>query len=62
MLLYPTPNFLFHKEIDLKCNSYCHPGCSVSMNLARQCEDYVTSVVVGNDIIPKIRGSNFEML
>ncbi|KAL7542003.1 hypothetical protein ACHAXR_011417, partial [Thalassiosira sp. AJA248-18] len=47
---------------ELKCIGFCPPGCSVSMNLAMQCEDYVTSVVVGNDIVPRIRGSNFEML
>mmetsp|Transcript_25683 Transcript_25683/g.55250 ORF Transcript_25683/g.55250 Transcript_25683/m.55250 type:complete len:661 (-) Transcript_25683:16-1998(-) len=46
----------------LKCYAYCPPGCSVSMNFALQCEDFVTSIVLGNDIIPRIRGPNFEML
>jgi len=46
----------------LKCYAFCPPGCSVSINLALQCEDYVTSIVVGHDLVPRIRGSNFEML
>ncbi len=46
----------------LQCYAFCPPGCSVSPNLAYQCEEYVTSVVVGSDVIPRIRGSNFEML
>mmetsp|Transcript_56208 Transcript_56208/g.119523 ORF Transcript_56208/g.119523 Transcript_56208/m.119523 type:complete len:456 (-) Transcript_56208:33-1400(-) len=46
----------------LQCYAFCPPGCSVSMNLAVQCEDYVTSIVVGNDIVPRTRASNFEML
>jgi len=47
---------------DLKCYIYCPPGCSVSLNLAMQCEEYVISIVVGSDVIPRIRGSNFEIL
>ena len=47
---------------ELKCYAFCPPGCSVSINLALQCEDYVTSIVVGHDLVPRIRGSNFEML
>lgn len=46
----------------LRCYAFCPPGCSVSPNLALQCEEYVTTVVVGSDVIPRIRGSNFEML
>ena len=47
---------------DLRCYAFCPPGCSVSINLALECRDYVISIVVANDVIPRIRGSNFELL
>ena len=50
------------KYPNLYCYAFCPPGCSVSLNLAFQCEEYVASIVVGSDVIPRIRGSNFEML
>mmetsp|Transcript_4757 Transcript_4757/g.10533 ORF Transcript_4757/g.10533 Transcript_4757/m.10533 type:complete len:457 (+) Transcript_4757:144-1514(+) len=46
----------------LQCYAFCPPGCSVSINLALQCKDYVTSIVVGHDLIPRTRSSTFEML
>ena len=54
---------MFHPAYpELKCYAFCPPGCSASIKLASQCEDFVTSIVVGNDLVPRIRGSNFEML
>lgn len=47
---------------EVKCYAFCPPGCTVSLNLALECEEYVTSIVVGNDVIPRIRDANFEML
>ena len=37
----------------LHCYAYCPPGCSTSTKLSLECEAYVTSIVVGNDIIPR---------
>jgi len=50
------------KYPDLQCFSYCPPGCTASIGLSKDCEDYVTSIVVGNDIIPRVKVQNFELL
>eukprot|EP00986_Skeletonema_menzelii_P010575 scaffold5186_cov152-Skeletonema_menzelii.AAC.2 len=43
---------------NVKCYAFCPPGCTLSMNLASECDDFITSFVVGNDIIP----SRYEFL
>ena len=46
MMLKPTyPN--------LRCHSFSPPGCTMSENAATECEDYLTSYVLGADIIPR---------
>lgn len=46
---------------DLKCYAFCPPGCSTSLNYATECQKYVVSVVCGNDIIPRVNITNFEV-
>ncbi len=38
---------------NVKCYAFCPPGCTVSMNLATECDEFVTSFVVGDDVIPR---------
>lgn len=46
MLLKPNyPN--------LRCHSFSPPGCTMSENAAKQCEDYLTSYVLDADVIPR---------
>lgn len=47
---------------DLKVYAFCPPGCTAGKDVARECEEFVTSIVVGSDIIPRIKLSNFERL
>jgi len=44
---------VYFRYPNVKCYAFCPPGCTVSMNLATECDDFVTSFVVGNDIIPR---------
>ena len=45
---------------DLKCYAFCPPGCSTSLDYALECKKYVVSIVCGNDIIPRVKMTNFE--
>ena len=45
--------FSYFRYPNVKCYAFCPPGCTVSMNLATECDEFVTSFVVGNDIIPR---------
>lgn len=47
---------------DIRCYAYCPPGCSTSIDFAEECKDYVVSIVCGNDIIPRVAVTNFEMM
>lgn len=47
---------------NVKCYAFEPPGCTVSLNVAVECEPYVISIVHGNDIIPRVRDANMEML
>lgn len=55
LLGHVIPHLLivYFRYPNVKCYAFCPPGCTVSMNLATECEDFVTSFVVGNDIIPR---------
>lgn len=46
---------------NLHVYAYCPPGCTASVNVLLECEEYVTSIVVGNDLVPRIRDANFEI-
>ncbi|CAL8110760.1 unnamed protein product [Orchesella dallaii] len=45
---------------NLKCFSYSPPGCLVTAEAAQFCESFVTSVIVGDDIVPRLSVPSFE--
>ena len=48
---------MMHRKTYPKLHVYafCPPGCTASVNVLLECEEYVTSIVVGNDLVPRIR-------
>ena len=54
---------LMHRKTypQLHAYAFCPPGCTASVNVLLECEEFVTSIVVGNDLVPRIRDANFEI-
>lgn len=47
---------------DLRCLCFCPPGCTLSENLCEQTKDYLTSYVLGGDIVPRLSLQGMEHL
>lgn len=47
---------------DVKCYGFCPPGCTASLDYAEECKEYVVSIVCGNDLIPRVNVTNFEVM
>ncbi|ODM93660.1 Sn1-specific diacylglycerol lipase beta [Orchesella cincta] len=45
---------------NLRCFAYSPPGCLVTEEAANFCESFVTSVIVGDDIVPRLSVPSFE--
>lgn len=45
---------------NLKCFAYSPPGCLVTAEAATFCENFVTSVIIGDDIVPRLSVPSFE--
>jgi len=54
--------FLKKKFPDLKCLCFEPPGCTVSLKMADSCKDYLTSYVLGDDIVPRLSLESMEHL
>lgn len=52
--------FLKAKFPTLKCLCFCPPGCTVSLKMADDCKDYLTSFVLGDDIVPRLSLESME--
>lgn len=46
----------------LRCLAFSPPGCVFSRRLANKCKDYVTSYVLGDDVVPRLGLSSVENL
>ena len=46
----------------LKCLAYEPPGCIFDDRLAGTCEEFITSFVLNDDLVPRITQQNLEML
>lgn len=45
---------------DLRCFAFSPPGCLVTAEAAVYCESFVTSVIIGDDIVPRLSVPSFE--
>lgn len=44
----------------LKCFAFSPPGCLVTQEAALFCESFVTSVIIGDDIVPRLSVPSFD--
>jgi sn1-specific diacylglycerol lipase len=54
--------FLRPRYPSLRCLAFSPPGCVFSRRLAEFCKDYVTSYVLGDDVIPRLGLASMENL
>ena len=46
----------------LRCHSFSPPGCTMSQNVASECEEYLTSFILDADVIPRASLNSLENL
>lgn len=46
----------------LRCLAFSPPGCVFSRKIAESCKEYVTSYVLGDDVVPRLSLTNMENL
>lgn len=54
--------FLRPRYPSLRCLAFSPPGCVFSRRLANECKDYVTSYVLGDDVVPRLGLASMENL
>jgi len=54
--------WLYDKYPTLKCYPYSPPGCVFSENAAKFCESFMTSVILGEDVIPRLSLPNLAKM
>ena len=54
--------FLRPQYPSLRCLAFSPPGCVFSRRLANECKDYVTSYVLGDDVVPRLGLASMENL
>jgi len=54
--------FLRPRYPSLRCLAFSPPGCVFSRRLADECKDYVTSYVLGDDVVPRLGLASMENL
>lgn len=46
----------------LRCLAFSPPGCTLSMNMAESCKDYLTSYILDTDIVPRLSFASMQNL